>query len=603
MFYLIMRLLRTCIWVILNGFLLVCLWAGFNPLYSQSITDLSLLFRLDSEDSVSEQDIFLLEESLGGRKGITAKTLINLAELSILTDLEVLQLTIYSRKRPPKSILQSPELSWRLKYILLIIEQNNNFPQESIEIRQLTTGRGDLRYLWRSKIKIEKLEMGFLFERDPGEIKIADHGLIFIKGQRGNLNWIAGDHQISAGLGLLAGSSQAPLKGFTSASSMARFGRGFRPFQSTNESWGLRGLALWGTGLKGKWKLSFGKNKYAGRLRSLQNYSHLNSKIPHKNLVELFSTAGWEYEQDLLQAGFLVVSQNLSGNQKESNNFVYSTVYVMLRGKQVKCFAEFAIGRGQGRARILGAAYRVEKFRYLLHFHQYEKNYTGFRSNPAAEWNTSALNEVGVFQSLVLKNANARLTVFGDIFSQAHNRGGKDGYESGFRSEYPVFHNQFLMQWKSSNKFAPGELVYVSENNVSSMQKYSTKFIYTGSFREWRWKIQFNRVIQIVNRSQGKGRGLSIAGTWSRTYFTLSLNWILIKMDTVPARLYFWDINLPGEMRNRSFARSGHSPALIFRTRRFWGSEIGFRIRAIWQNYSFEQTPGIDSAFFLESRF
>ncbi len=541
-----------------------------------------------------------MEESLSGRNGINRKTLLGLADLSILSDREVLQLTIFSRKRSPKTILKDSVLSARLKYILLFIDQNSSIPRESIEIRQLTVGVGDLRYLWRVKVNFRNRRMGYLIERDPGELKITDHTAVFLTGEQGNIKWILGDHQLSAGLGLTAGSSQAPIKGFASGLSGARMGRGIRPYQSTNEFWGLRGLALAGPGLRGNWKLSLAGNKFPGRLNIEENYPIISASMKQKNLLESTIAGGWEYEQDLIQAGFLVVSQNWSDQSNESINYVYTSVYAMLRRKHLKGFGELAFGRKKGRAWVLGGVYQTKNFRYLIHFRQYDRNYTGFRSSPMAEWNTSALNEFGILQSLYVRSGQVRLTVFGDIFHQPESSGGRRGFESGIRFEYPLFHNHFLMQWKSTLKSTPEKVDW--KENISSHEKYSSKIKYSGGRDKLKWKFQINRTIQISKNAEIEGRGLSISAAWREKKYRLTFNWIFVSVDSYPVRLYFWDVNLPGEMRNRAFFRPGHSPAVIFRTGRFWGSEMGFRVRAIWDGFSFESEPQVDSAFFIEAK-
>lgn len=601
MFYLIMHSSRIRIWVILSGLALAFHWVGINQLSAQSVSEFSILFRQDSEEPISEQDIFLLEESLSGRNGINRKTLLGLAELSILSDREVLQLTIFSRKRSPKSILKDPALSARLKYILFFINQNSSLPQESIEIRQLSGGAGDLRYLWRTKINFLNKRMGFLIERDPGELKITDHSAVFLAGRQGNINWILGDHQLSTGLGLLAGSSQAPIKGFTSGLSSSRMGRGFRPYQSTNEFWGLRGLALSGPGLRGNWKLSLARNKFPGKLNIEENYPIISASLKQKNLIESTFAGGWEYEHDLVQAGFLAISQKWSDQTRESINYVYTSVYAMLRRKHFKGFGELAFGRGKGRAWVLGGVYQVKNFRYLIHFRQYERNYTGFRSSPMAEWNTSKLNEIGILQSLFFRSGKVRLTVFGDIFRQPGSSGGRQGFESGIRIEYPLFQNHLLMQWKSTAKSSPAAVSW--EDNISLQEKYSSKIKYTLGRDKLKWKFQINRTTQTLKNSGIEGWGLSISAAWTEKKYRLFFNWIFVTVDSYPVRLYFWDVNLPGEMRNRAFYRPGHSPAVMFRTGRFWGSELGFRFRAIWDSFSFDSEPRIDGAFFLEAKF
>jgi hypothetical protein len=68
-------------------------------------------------------------------------------------------------------------------------------------------------------------------------------------------------------------------------------------------------------------------------------------------------------------------------------------------------------------------------------------------------------------------------------------------------------------------------------------------------------------------------------------------------------RIYFWDVNLPGELITKLYAHSGHSIVLkaIYSNRGQFSA--GLRIRILWRDLEFNGKPIITGALYTEVAF
>lgn len=554
---------------------------------------------------MTDEDLFLLEDILSLREGINKHSLLLLAELSVLSDKEVDRLKYFSRQKHPTSILGSTDISPGMRNVLEQLVKKEKLPLVGSEFRHLTTAREDLRYRWRGKTIFQTYTFGYLVERDPGEFKIADFASFYLSGQYKKLTWVLGDHQISSGFGLLAGSAFPPVKGFVSGTSLSRLGQGLRPHRSAHETWALRGVGLSGPLFNGVWQLSLARNRLDGTLDP-EKGPKVNATGLHRGLntkTDLLETAalfGWEYEVPRFQGGVLYAHQKWSNAAMSFKTYDYASVYALLRGERWKWIGEGTLGRDSGNGLMVGFIYRQNGLRYLIHFRRYGRNFHSFRSSPLAEWRSAELNETGIYQGLSFRTGSFRFNIFGDVFSQPEKKGGKQGYENGFRVEYTRQNNRFFFQWKISEKTTDPGVAFIPEHFSSTSIRKTVKCWYQGSNRDnLRWKVQWIQVIAGSTDRKTRGRGLDLRTYWQQSAYRIEFDWTFVWVESYDARLYFWDVNLPGEMRNRMFNQSGHSPAFILRYNSTPRSELGLRLRADWQHFRFDRHPNMDSAFFL----
>ena len=117
----------------------------------------------------------------------------------------------------------------------------------------LARGFGEGHY-WGDPFKIylrlnlsvnEHLRMGILSEKDPGEQEVLDHRSLFVQLESiGPLQRaVAGDFALEFGQGLVLWTGGGSAGGARSPSDIKRRGRGIRPYISTDENLGLRGIA------------------------------------------------------------------------------------------------------------------------------------------------------------------------------------------------------------------------------------------------------------------------------------------------------------------------------------------------------------------------
>ena len=67
--------------------------------------------------------------------------------------------------------------------------------------------------------------------------------------------------------------------------------------------------------------------------------------------------------------------------------------------------------------------------------------------------------------------------------------------------------------------------------------------------------------------------------------------------------LYYWDVNLPGEMRSKVFIRSGHylGSSIAYQTHEL--SKIYLRVTAVWNSWDFDAIPSVRGAIQINVSF
>ena len=88
--------------------------------------------------------------------------------------------------------------------------------------------------------------------------------------------------------------------------------------------------------------------------------------------------------------------------------------------------------------------------------------------------------------------------------------------------------------------------------------------------------------------------------TWRTKNVTTVFHWVTTWIDSYNSRVYFWDINLPGEMRSRIFSTNIYSPAIkiLYITKNNF--QIGYRIRAAYKTRDLRDVPKIESGLVFD---
>ena len=109
------------------------------------------------------------------------------------------------------------------------------------------------------------------------------------------------------------------------------------------------------------------------------------------------------------------------------------------------------------------------------------------------------------------------------------------------------------------------------------------KLVYYYNFnRQFRIKAQFNNVLYSEQTGNFIGRGFELLLARDFKYIRARLDLVYVQNNHFKSRVYFWDLNLPGEMRSRMYTTSGFYPGIYLEYRREELYRIAFRLRLIY---------------------
>ena len=96
------------------------------------------------------------------------------------------------------------------------------------------------------------------------------------------------------------------------------------------------------------------------------------------------------------------------------------------------------------------------------------------------------------------------------------------------------------------------------------------------------------------------GMGKKSLWTWRTKNVTTVFHWVTTWIDSYNSRVYFWVINLPGEMQSRIFSTNIYSPAIkiLYITKNNF--QIGYRIRAAYKTRDLRDVPKIESGLVFD---
>ena len=568
---------------------------------------------VDPENPIPDEDIALLEEIFLLSPKNQGQLIQKLSELSILTT----QDNYYLKKSKTLSELaKNPDVSETLIIILTQLSKQKPIKNDNGWIKQTITETNDFRYRWIGWIRSDVLQGGFSVERDPGEHNIIDGYSGFVEGKFSNGRWIFGDHQIISGFGLISWRTFPVTKSFEAVSSISRMGKGLASYKSSHESWGYRGVGLTWESRLGEWLVSLSQNLHDGEMDSIgilsitdtgdhSSYSSIERK---NNLTESVLISRWMMEKRKYSFGFMSYTSLWSEkNQNKNKNMINSVSFSgQFKGKVFIFFGE-AAWEGTHRKKIfLGVKLPVYRGLYLLSFRHYDGIFQTYRSNPIGEWSNKG--ETGIFQGLTIKLGKNRITVFSDIFGKNQEDSlpyfKTMGIESGFRWEIRHTSYRWRIQWKQSWKSNEDNYYYLPTGGLSFQNSESVKGTFYYSKNDiFTNKLEISSTKFENDLNYFRSVGVQEKITLLFKIVSVEVQWIITQSDDFASRLYFWDVNLPGEMRNRVFSYDSHSPAVKCMFYSSSSTRIGMRYRLIWEEFSFHSVPHREGAFMIEASF
>ena len=230
-------------WDRLIGWGLLFLWVG-NPLASaQTSEDILRLISQDEEDTVHEDELIILDDILSKSTGLTHQLLEEILALTFLAN-EYYDLIRNSLDSPDfTSLKTSQKISPALMFIFVTLQRNMGVPHK-IHIQQIVSMTDGVRYRWKGRMDTMTQEMGALSVRNRYGVDILDQHNLYIQQRTGNRRWIAGDHQMAFGFGLISGKPFPARKGWSTVNTGTSVQNGLKGYKSSTGMNRTRGFAI-----------------------------------------------------------------------------------------------------------------------------------------------------------------------------------------------------------------------------------------------------------------------------------------------------------------------------------------------------------------------
>lgn len=558
-------------WVCLRLLALVLAWAG-NSLIAQDSGDLLSILSLDAEDPLPEEDILLLEDILKDSNGLSRNTIKQIAHLSFVTESDLEQIRKLSKTNTTSFTKNNYGLTPITKHLLEILLTTER-PYLPISLSQMHTFHNDVRYRWRARVVWPEVVMGLNMERDPGELSIVDYLSGYVAGRSGAYDWIIGDHQILYGYGLHLWRSTAGFKGFDSGGTAHRRGRGIQPYRASNEAWGLRGLAL--QKHKNQSNLIFSiSNNFRDGIIDSTGFPAINSTGLHLSekslqergaLRELVLCGVGETQVDQIFVSTSVAVSQWSDSSGVVGIFYSRSVCLSREFSAGKIFMEMAQGYEKTTGIVGGFKLTDQGFSYFIMGRMYTPGFIALRSSPLSEWSGSRKNERGLYQGLSLRWLNNKLTCYSDIYRQSEAPESLihplAGSETAWRWEWQKKGKRIRVQGKREIKSNEQADLYSSTKYRGQEIRDLYKFVYYRNInKKFRIKIQVSHTSFITDDDHSTGLGLEGLLRWQWANYKFEIDWVQTRVENYDSRLYFWDLNLPNEMRSRVYTATGYYP-------------------------------------------
>ncbi|MFQ6616468.1 MAG: ComEA family DNA-binding protein [Fidelibacterota bacterium] len=443
---------------------------------------------------------------------------------------------------------------------------------------------GDARILTQSEFEQANLSGGLTLERDPGERSLSAYVSGHVVARTGEKTTvIMGDHQAITGYGLLFGPTTRPFKTPTGLTRFSRPGRGLRPHHSTREGWALRGVAVSRTQKANLWWVS---------LSSSPSETPPDVVDTQGEGTETVAVLGWERTpQDRVHYGTLLAHDRWTAGdfhspQRPSRS--YGSIFGKVPLEEVDLFGEIAVHTGSSPAVIAGLVMVEKNVRWIATVRHYPMGFRGPRSQPFREFSSESLNETGLYQALIIRQGNHRFLTQGDIYRHAHSpysSGGKThGFEAMATWTLHLKNKQLSFRWKGEERRVQEEVVFPGQNSPGPFRKKSWRLrgVLTPN-RALRLQIQLDRTDLPGNGDPSPGYGLSTRVRYSQPPWRLTWSWTGFQVGDSRSRIYIWDLNLPAELRIKSFTGRGQSSGLVVGLTTAAGAVTSMRIRTTWK--------------------
>jgi len=558
----------------------------------------------EEENPLPDDDIILLEYIEHSFSELNPSIIEHIERLTFLEEIDIslLKSTKEFQLIPRNKLSENGEL-----FIDFLNTLNKKQIPVDIYFKQYFTAKNDLQFRWTGRINQGNKEFGFLAERDPFETRALDQISMYMEIKTNYGNIFLGDHQINNGYGLLLWRSVPVKKGIGSFNQLSRIGKGLQIYKSSHENWKIRGVGSQIYTKLGQITVSIGQTNRDGEIDSTGNLKVYDSGIHvsetelnrQESLSEKSIIMNWEKEIKDGVFGFTTLSASWT-EKKRVLRALGNSLYFNKKIDVLNIFGEIANGNNKTMASLMGVKTNFKMFKYLGIVRKIAPGYKSLRSNPSTEWLSTSEGENGFFQSILFKIDKHRFTLYTDLFRKIRSSTlgiyPESGIESGAQYEKRGKNSIIRLRLKQENKTLTSTKFITDElNTTNSTTRYQITGYYThsGNFKS---KLQLN----VTEANEAIGYGVNYRLDKQISHMNYTIDWISSNVNSFDTRIYFWDINLPGEMRSKMVSYMGHNLGIrmSYKADHY---RLSFRISSTWKDSLFMIKPEVTSGLLLES--
>ena len=431
------------------------------------------------------------------------------------------------------------------------------------------------------------LQFGVLTERDVGEQEFDDHLSFYLanKSKNGRYDKILGDYSIEAGQGLVLWQNGFFGRRGDPIFSIKRSARGIRPYRSASETNYLRGAA-------GSWSLGSMDFTAFVSLNKLDASLSDSGEVMNFRNSGLHRTKGELSGKDVVQEKIIGVNTEWSNSDiKRGSRFVAVAYDVNVNpldspeklnefdGRKYKTFSvdydysinemnlygEIAETDGGKRAQIHGIRIGYERINLGILYRDYDDGYSSVRGIPFGGGN----NERGVYAGMKWNiNRSTSVSGFKDLYKKKWVRSNSltpsrsEDFRMEFRRRFSKKHSIRIRVWGANreiNKKIRDE--YAIEREVLTAQRRRNLRIQgkhalsASSVLGWRFeRVTMENIIVDENGLSVSVNVKIVAPKSLRLYLAATR----FKTDSFASRIYLYEQDLPGVLRNSAVFNDGN---------------------------------------------
>ncbi len=552
-------------WGRLIGWSFIFLLGGSEPVSAQFHEDIFGLIPQEESEAIHEDEIILIDDLLSRTSGIDLIAIHDFQSLSILSASDYHLIKQALNQNDESYLIEAKEMSSVLRLIINALNENEGiYPK--IVMKQLSAISDDTRYRWHGKSYIKGFETGILNVRNKYEQHIANDGSVYFGSANKSSLWIIGDQSIAYGFGLNAGRPFPARRGFSTISKGATTDARMRGYNSATSTNRIRG---------GAYK------------KTINNHSILISigEVNGRGGINHYGGMGIYMQENASNKWGMVFSEKTQ------------SIFGGIEKGKIELSAEASHGIGTP-SFVLAFQYEEKPFQYVIHFRDLRNGSLGETSSPMAAWQGRVISEKGIFQGGTFRVNHTRIMVYADWAFHVVKNINKQVL--GVRTESRFGRHHIIGQLKFDQKDEDEMLIYGPRLFEDELRKESFRLEHKYASKLWRSQLKAQWVKSGV-KDFTYGKGIDFRFTFYQPKYQLEMDWMIAKVDDYNSRIYFWDVNLPGEMHSRLFTKSGHGPGFKLLFLPSVDVRMGIRIKTHFTGFSFNASPIIQGGLLFQA--